>query len=346
MADNDQVLEAYVKRIMDVQYGMEQQKPLTDDELKEIALEMGLSEAEYENSKRQAETHHQRAMAFLKANNYADAIEEWTKAITLYPNHVEANHLLGKAYMHYAMLNESEEDMKQARFYTNRCLQLSPVHAGALKVKTQIRKGVTHRRKAEESEKRSKKMLLYIIIGAVVLALGIFHISVTNSMAGADEEVNKRWAQVENVYQRRADLIPNLISTVQAAADHEKEVLEAVTNARANAGKVTIDPASMTQDQLTAFQQNQSELGGALTRLLAVAESYPTLGSSENFLALQDELEGSENRISTERRNFNQAVQTYNAKARKFPYSIYGYEARPYFRMDSGADQVPDVSFD
>ncbi|MGH8163736.1 MAG: LemA family protein, partial [Rhodanobacteraceae bacterium] len=162
---------------------------------------------------------------------------------------------------------------------------------------------------------------------------------------------NQSWAQVQNVYQRRADLIPNLVNTVQGAANFEKSTLIAVTNARASVGRVQIDPNKAPTDaaQLEKFQAAQGQLSNALSRLLVVSERYPELRANQNFLALQAQLEGTENRISVERGNFNTNTQAYNTAVRSFPTNffagMFGFQPRPFFNAQPGAEKAPTVNF-
>ncbi len=173
-----------------------------------------------------------------------------------------------------------------------------------------------------------------------------------NSMVNAEEQVNASWGQVENAYQRRADLIPNLVSTVKGAANFEKSTLEAVINARASATQVTanIDPGSLTPENIQKFQAAQDGLSSAISRLLVTVERYPELKANQNFLNLQGQLEGTENRISVERGNFNTSVKTYNSLIRRFPNNIFsglfGFEKKGYFESAPGSDKAPDVEFD
>ncbi|MCZ2443496.1 MAG: LemA family protein [Flavobacteriales bacterium] len=171
-----------------------------------------------------------------------------------------------------------------------------------------------------------------------------------NSLVHKDEACVAQWAQVENVYQRRADLIPNIVSTVKGEVAFEQETLTKVVEARASATQVKIDPSNMTDADLKRFDEAQSTLGGALSRLLMVTENYPTLQANQAFRDLRVELEGSENRISVERKKFIEAVQDYNTFRRKFPYNItaniFGFDKRPNFEAREGADQVPVVDFE
>lgn len=170
-----------------------------------------------------------------------------------------------------------------------------------------------------------------------------------NSLVEKQQQVESSWAEVENQYQRRADLIPNLVATVKGYAQHESKTLEAVTEARAKATSVTIDAADLNEESLAKFQQAQGELSSALSRLLAVTENYPDLKANENFRDLQAQLEGTENRVATARTRFTQVVADYNASIKKFPTVIYaswfGFDAKPQFKAEAGAEKAPEVNF-
>ena len=196
---------------------------------------------------------------------------------------------------------------------------------------------------------KKKGTVTIIAIIAIVVIVILWGIRVNNRMITMEEGVNKAWSNVENVYQRRADLIPNLVNTVKGYAEHETSTFEAVVSARAKATSITVNPENMTADQLKEFQKAQNEVGGALGRLIAVSEAYPELKANENFKELQTQLEGTENRISVERRNFNEAANQYNTYIRKFPQSIIAgmrdFEKKPYFEAEEGANQAPKVEF-
>lgn len=195
--------------------------------------------------------------------------------------------------------------------------------------------------------KRSTVVILVVV--GVVLVLFFWFKNGYNSMVKEQEGVQTAWSQVENVYQRRADLVPNLVNTVKGYAAHESQTLEGVVNARAKATQLTVDPENLTPEKLAAYQEAQGELGAALGKLLAIQENYPDLKANENFLALQSQLEGTENRISTERMKFNEAAKRYNVLIRVFPKSIiaslFGFEKMPYFQAKEGADVAPAVEF-
>jgi LemA protein len=190
--------------------------------------------------------------------------------------------------------------------------------------------------------------LALIIIAAVVLGLSAW--GTYNSMVTLQQSVDSAWAQVENVYQRRADLIPNLVATVKGYASHEKEVFEAVAASRSQVGSIKLTPEMLNNPaEMQKFQQAQAGLTSALSRLLAVAENYPELKANQNFLELQSQLEGSENRIATERRRFNEVAQQYNTRIMQFPANIFArlfdFQKKPYFQSDPGSKQAPTVDF-
>lgn len=195
-----------------------------------------------------------------------------------------------------------------------------------------------------------KKGLVTLIVAAVVVLGGFIWVkNVYNQIVVSDEYIQATWAQVENVYQRRADLIPNLVSTVKGYAAHESETLENVVAARAKATQVTVDPSDLTPEALARFNEAQDGLSAALGRLLMIQESYPELKANQNFLELQAQLEGTENRIATERMKFNDAVKAFNTGIRRFPdnivASMFGYEKKGYFEAKAGADVAPVVEF-
>lgn len=197
--------------------------------------------------------------------------------------------------------------------------------------------------------KKSTIITLAIVLVAVIIII-IWPISLYNKMVRADEQVSQSWGQVENVYQRRADLIPNLVNTVKGAADFERNTLQAVIEARANATSMKIDPTQLTEENLAAFQKAQDNLSSSLSRLMVVVERYPELKANQNFLELQAQLEGTENRITVERMKFNESVQNYNSLIRRFPANMVAgflnFNIKAYFQAAEGAEVAPDVTFD
>lgn len=193
------------------------------------------------------------------------------------------------------------------------------------------------------------KVALLAVLG-IFLFIGVFFAGGYNELVRLEERVTAAWAQVENVYQRRLDLIPNLVETVKGYAGHENQTLLAVTEARAKATSTTVDASTITDpERFAKFQQSQAALSGALGRLLAVAEQYPDLKANRNFLELQAQLEGTENRIAVERGRFNETAQAFNTRIRQFPTNIlgglFGFRQKEYFKADAGAQTVPKVTF-
>jgi LemA protein len=194
-----------------------------------------------------------------------------------------------------------------------------------------------------------KSIIVILVILAVVSILFFWYKGVYNGLVQADEQVNSQWGNVENQYQRRVDLVPNLVATVKGYAEHEQNTLRSVIEARAKATQVTIDPTNLNEQTMAQFQQVQGELGSAINRLLVSVEAYPDLKANQNFLDLQAQLEGTENRIATERTRFNDAARTYNSLVRKFPNNLIanlsGFTTKPYFKSQEGAEKAPEVKF-
>ncbi|MBC8314537.1 MAG: LemA family protein [Bacteroidales bacterium] len=197
--------------------------------------------------------------------------------------------------------------------------------------------------------KLSKGWIILIVIIAIVVIVVGWGSGVYNKMVTRDENVGKAWANVENVYQRRADLIPNLVATVKGVADFEKSTLTDVIEARAKATSVTVDPTNLNAQSMQQFQAAQDGLSSALSRLMVVVERYPELKATQNFMELQAQLEGTENRITVERMKFNEAAQSYNTYIKRFPGRIFagmfGFEPKSYFEAQKGAETAPKVEF-
>ena len=193
-----------------------------------------------------------------------------------------------------------------------------------------------------------KSKSFWIIVALAVL-LFFWTKGVYNNLVTQDEGVKTAWSQVENQYQRRADLIPNLVNTVKGYAAHEKNTLEGVMNARAKATQITIDPTNLNEETMKQYQAAQGELSNALSRLMVVVERYPELKANENFRELQVQLEGTENRITVERKRFNEVAQGYNTYVRTFPNNIlsgiFGFQTKAYFTAEAGAEKAPQVEF-
>ena len=197
--------------------------------------------------------------------------------------------------------------------------------------------------------KISKGWIIAIVVVLVIILIFSWGTSVYNNLVNKEEGVNTQWANVENVYQRRADLIPNLVNTVKGVANFEQSTLTAVIEARAKATSVNINPKNLDETSIQKFQQAQDGLSSSLSRLMVVVEKYPELKATQNFSELQAQLEGTENRISVERKNFNEVAQAYNTYLRSFPANIfagmYGFQKKGYFKAVEGAEKAPEVKF-
>lgn len=194
--------------------------------------------------------------------------------------------------------------------------------------------------------KKNKGLIITIVVIVLVALWGILSY---NGLVEMDEKVSNQWANVETQYQRRSDLIPNLVNTVKGYAKHESQTLEAVMAARSQATQVKIDPSNCTPQQLAAYQKAQGDVTTALGKLLAITENYPDLKANQNFLELQSQLEGTENRINVARKDFNDSAKKYNTSLRRFPRNIiasmFGFEKRNYFEAEAGAEKAPKVEF-
>lgn len=194
-----------------------------------------------------------------------------------------------------------------------------------------------------------KGTIVLIVVVVAIIGIFVWCKNSYNGMVKSDEEVNAAWSQVENVYQRRYDLIDNLVSTVKGYAEHEQSTLQGVIEARAKANQVKVDPDKLSAEDIARFQEAQGEFGQALSRLMVTYENYPELKANQNFLELQAELAGTENRIATERRKFNETARAYNTKIRSFPTNIlasmFGFETKGYFEADAQAATAPKVEF-
>ena len=345
MATEDRSLENYLKKLMELQYNTSTEQQFTEEDLKTIALDAGLTEEAWRRSQDQGRQHLQRGKSYLGTHNYHDAATELEQAASLRPHDAEANFLAAQAYLHRGSRQQNSADFDKADYYLDRTISINSHHSGALRLKGELNdKRRVHQNEVAEKT-RTNTLTKWGIIGGVAILLIAGFFSMYNGIVGLEEEVNSSWAEVENYYQRRADLIPNLVETVKGAANFERETLNEVVQARAEATSINLDPGELDEAALAEFAEKQSELSSSLGKLLAVAESYPTLTATENFRTLQTQLEGSENRIAVHRKRFNEAVQEYNATARRFPYNLLGFDTKAYFSSDPENATAPNVEF-
>jgi len=341
---SDKTLEFYLQKLMEIRYRTEPEKPLNESELKNIALEAGLTEQEYEASKQKAREALQIGKGHLDAYNWKDAAFELEQAAMLTPHSAEANRLAGKAFLRKGSAEGSAADLEKAGYFLDQSIALQPADNEALTLKGELNRQWENLKAKSAGKKRTSTLLKWGVPAFLILIFIIWYIGAYNTMVEKEEQTINSWAQVENVYQRRADLIPNLVRTVQAAADFERETLNDVIQARAAATSIQIDPAQLNEEVLRDFEARQQNLSASVGRLLAVAENYPTLQSLANFRDLQSQIEGSENRIAVERRRYNESIREYNTLTRRFPYSILGFDPKPYFSIDQKSMETPEVN--
>jgi LemA protein len=344
-SESDKTLENYLQKLMEIRYRQQPEQILNERDLKDIALEAGLTEKEYEESRKRAMDYLGRGKAFLAAYNWADASHDLEQAAMLMPHSAEANLLAGKAFMRKGSASNNPLDLKKADYFLNRSIAISPVDNEAMTLKSELNRQRDEIALKSEKRVKSSEMLRWGIGAAVIILIVFWVINIQNTMVKVEEQTMNAWAQVENVYQRRADLIPNLVKTVQAAADFERETLNDVIQARAAATSIQIRPDQLNEATLNAFMERQETLSASLGRLLAVAENYPQLQSMGSFRDLQSQIEGAENRITVERKRYNESVQGYNSLARRFPYRLFGFDTKPYFTTDTRNMEAPDIQF-
>lgn len=343
-AGSDKTLEFYLQKLMEIRYRMEPERPLQEAELKNIALEAGLTEQEYEASKKTADEALQRGKGHLNAFNWKDAATDLEQAAMLMPHSPEANRLAGKAFLRKGSASEDVSDLEKADYFLNQSIALDPVENEALTLKGELNRQWEHLKTKSEGKKKTSTALKWGVPAFLIVIFFLWYATAYNTMVEKEEQTINAWAQVENVYQRRSDLIPNLVRTVEAAADFERETLNEVIQARAAATAIEVDPAQLDERTLRDFETRQQSLSASVGRLLAVAENYPALQSLANFRDLQTQIEGSENRIAVERRRFNESIRDYNTLARRFPYQLLGFEAKPYFSTDKKSMETPEVN--
>ena len=345
MPTEDRALENYLKKLMEMQYSTSTHHEFNQQELKNIALEAGLTEEAWQRSQTQAQQHLERGRTYLGTNNYDDAATELEQSASLMPHDAEANYLAAQAFLYRGERHEQAQDFDQSEYFIDRTLSVKSNHSGALQLKGKLNDKRRVYQNTQEEKSRTNRWTKWGLIGGALILIIAGYYSMYNRMVGLEENTQQAWAQVENVYQRRADLVPNLVETVKGAANFERSTLNEVVEDRAAATSVQVDPSNLDPAALETFSERQDALSGSLGRLLAVAENYPTLTATGNFRDLQAQLEGTENRIAVERKRFNEAVQEYNAQARRFPYNLLGFDPKAYFSTDPQNEQAPSVTF-
>lgn len=333
--DSDEILQAYINKMLTLQ-GEQRDRPFSNAELKQIALDLGMSEEDWLESQKAYQGHLSSGKGHLNYKNWKDAIKELENATALNPNEIEAVAGLAQAYKGYWLETENDQYKKQAEKYAERALQINPGHKQAVFLLGELRQGEKHVAK----KKNSRQILWYGIVGAVVLFFALMYFTISNSINTQKELVKQKWAQVENVYERRANLIPNIVRTVKESVKFDKEILDKLSKTFNEAKNMKANV-----ENLSSYQNTQDELSVAIQDLLNQASRSTILKSNDAFQTLMVEVEGSENRITQERRKYNEEVGKYNAKIQQFPNSLLGYPAIEYLKMQKGADKAPKIDF-
>lgn len=338
MANNDEILQEYIYKIYDLQ-NKGTEKPLSLSELKAIALDAGMSESEWQQSRETFQNHLVAGKGHVMYQNWAEAISRLEQAASINPYHLETLFSLASSYKGLWDETGIELNKNNAVKYIERCLLVKPGYTPAIKLMSQLNKS----EKQKQASGRKNIIVAFVIVAVITAIIAGTYISSYNSVIKKEETVKGKWAQVENVYQRRADLIPNLVKTVKAAAEFEAKVLEDLQKAGSGVENTAVDPNVLSESKILEYQQKQAALTVALHRFIAVTGKYPELQSMKNFRDLQVQIEGSENRIAVERKRFNEAVMEYNSYIRRFPKNLMNFSPKGYFKADKGTEKIPDV---
>ncbi|MCU0445657.1 MAG: LemA family protein [Microscillaceae bacterium] len=332
MANSDEILQAYINKMLNL-HSEKRDRPFTAQELKQMALDMGMSEEDWLTSQQDFEAHLKSGQGHIMYENWEDAIKELENAVAFNPNSLEAAYGLAKAYQGRWSQSNAQEDKRQAVKYAELALQLRPGHQPTLKVLDDLREEI-------QAVEKKQKTRYWLGIGALVglgLLLFLVYTNLNNAIISRKEEVKKKWAQVENVYQRRADLIPKLVSALKNERSFEQGLVENIRKAHSQVKSTSVSADNLESDSdLRSFQAKQNDLSQALNQLWTRG-SAPELKASQAFRDLQVQVEGSENRISVERKKFNESVADYNAFIKQFPNSLLGYKELAYFQIDKDA---------
>jgi LemA protein len=321
------ILEDYVVKMLEVQK-QQFEKPLSLDELKEIAYSVGMSESEWELSQQVMQGHLERGQGHLRNENWQDAVKELEQAVAINPFHEEG--LYGLAKSHYELFKKDgkKEDQEAAEGYADRALKNEDNHYDSATIA--LLNSIRHAEEAHEKKRKNLYLRLGAVAGILVVIVLLTLYTASSTMRGKGETVDQQWAQVENVYQRRADLIPKVVNLVKAAAEYDQAKLDKLTEIQKN----------INAKDKAAFMKQQEQLGETLNEVLVDLQA-----NSDIFRDLQVQIEGAENRISVERKKYNEAVSKYNNAANSFPMNLFGFKKREYFKSDA-VNKNPEVKFD
>lgn len=336
---SDDRLQRYINKMLQLQ-NEQREKPLTEQELKDIAFEIGMSEEDWQASQESYKAHLKSGQGHLTYGNWKNAIQELEQANALNPNSIEATQGLASAYLEQWKEDKNPQNKALAEKFANAALKMQPGNSLSIRVLSEMTR-------LEKDQKEQGKTLKYVGIasaGLVLLILVILYVLDYSIASSKGELVAKQWAQVENVYQRRADLIPRLVRTAQAASNFEKTALQKLSEASKNLAN--INAGNLGENELAKFQQQQAAISEALDDFLVSSTRNPELSTSTAFRELQVQIEGTENRIAVERKRYNEAVSSYNSFVKTFPGNLLGMKTKSYLKMEKGADKAPDIKFE
>lgn len=340
---DDKFLQDYIKKLMERENSLTNPTPLTDEQLKQVALDTGMTEADWQNLKDDAFDAEKRGFEHLSRNNFEDALSEFKESTSLYPNSSEALYGMAKALFKKGVEKEDKTYLDEALLYSDRVLTLDSSHNETLDLQGHIRKHEIVLGDKLVTKGKVGKWKKWLIPAIPVALLFFWIIGTYNSVVVLDENTVASWAQVENIYESRYDKIGQLVKVVKSATKQEEKVLKEVIAARNQATKITVDGSSLTQEQLENYAESQSKLSSSLGKLIAVAEQYPTLKSMETYLNLQDEIAESENKVEIQRRKFNNSVQEFNNKVKRFPAVLLPFSSKPYYEVNKNKMKVPEL---
>ncbi|MDX2302014.1 MAG: LemA family protein [Microscillaceae bacterium] len=334
MANSDQNLQAFINKMLQLQ-NESRDKPLSDEELKKIAFDIGMTEEDWQESQKAFQGYLKSGKGHLEYRNWKDAIQQLEQAAALKPNSLDALYALAVAHKEKWKAGGDPSHKSMAENYAANALQISPAYPPAMDLLNELR--ITEQSK--QTQKTWQKVYLIGFSVAAVFFLAVIFFTLNNAVVSHNEEVNKKWAQVENVYQRRADLIPKLVGILKSQTKFEIESLNKLN-------KIYEEAANQSGGDPKAFQEVQKRLSKSLEEVTQRVSEDQDLSVSQAYRDIKIQIEGSENRIAVERKRYNEVVADYNQYIKQFPQSLLGYKEKPYFEVDKRALENPDLDLD
>ena len=339
----DQYLEQYIKKLMERETSFSNPRPLSDEQLKQVAIDTGMTDSDWQKLKKDAQVAKDSGFDHLERNNFQDAILAFQESTALYPNDSTAFYGFAKAKFKASVEKEDKQLLNEALNYVKRSLVLNPNYNEALDLQGYIR---NYESKLGEQLVTKSKIggLKKILIPLLPVVIVVFWLVATyNSTISLEEDVTAAWSQVENVTEARYDKITKLVEVVKSATSQENKILKEVIQARSEAQQISLNSSSFSQEELSQFAATQEQLSASLRSFFGLAEAYPELKSMETYLTLQDEIAGSQNRITVERKRYNEKVSNYNKKVKRFPVNLLPFDEKPYYKVDRNKINAPDL---